>query len=187
MLTQVKLSNISYNTDDFLIHQLDELKNSGKICYWAYINHQPEESEKKKHKHLILFPDTRLQTHDLDKHFIEEDKTSDKPLKCMLWTKTSSINDWYLYALHDASYMKLKYGEDVKIHYRNEDFISSDEDITNDLIYNAYHLNTFWKSTKWQKFVNDGLSAADIVKRGYIAPSEMVAFHHFIQVIGLSM
>lgn len=187
MLTYCKLSNISYNSDEFLKRQLNTLLESGKISYWAFINHQPEEDEKKPHKHLIIFPDVKLETRELDTMFLEEDPTNDKPLKCMLWNRTSSINDWYLYALHDATYLKLKYGEDVKIHYSKEDIISSDEDITNDLIYNAYHLNNFWKSTKWQKFVNDGLSASDIVKRGYIAPSEMTAFHHFVQIIGLTV
>ena len=130
MQTQVKLSNISYNTDEFLTHTLNEMKKGGQISYWCYINHIPDNEVTKNHKHLIIFPDKQLDTIELDTIFQEEDPTHEKPLDCKLWTKTTSLYDWYLYVIHDPTYLKIKYAEDIKIHYKESDFISSDADVT---------------------------------------------------------
>lgn len=182
MLTSTILSNISYNTDIFLEKQLNELLKGHQISFWCYIKHQPEDQELKEHKHLLIIPDTRIDTVALDDHFLEPDPNNDLPLKCMLWTKTKCIYDWFLYGVHDSVYCKLKYAEDKKIHYTVKDFVFSNLDIFNDFWFKSYHEYDFWKSTKYRKFIEMGWSCKDIVKRGYVDLNEMVNFHYFAKM-----
>lgn len=187
MLTQIDLSNISYNTDEFLVRQLNELLSDKQIRFWAYITHAPEDDEleyhkeihHKEHKHIYLMTDTRIDTVNLDDMFIEPDSTNEKPLKCIDWHKTSNKYDWFLYGVHDPVYLKLKYAEDKKYHYKKEDFVVSDKIIFNNIWYGAYHEYDFWKSSKYLKFVSEGWTAKDIVKSGYVDLKDMSNFHYF--------
>ena len=183
MLTSCILSNISYNSEEFLKHQLNALLTSHQISFWCYIKHQAEDEELKNHIHLLMIPDTRLETVNLDSHFIEPVFDNDKPLKCMLWHKVTCIYDWFLYDVHDSVYLKLKYAEDKKIHYSKSDFVFSDKDIFDDFWFKSYHEYDFWKSTKYRKFIGDGMSCKDIVKNGYVDLKEMVNFHYFAKMI----
>lgn len=183
MLTKCHLSNISYNTDAFLIRQLNELLIGHQISFWAFIKHAPEDEELKEHKHIFFVPDTQLDTVSLDSHFIEPDPNNDLPLKCMLWTKVVCDFDWLLYTVHDSVYLKLKYAEDKKIHYLKDDFVVSDINIFHDLWFKSYHEYNFWKSTKYQKFIQSGMSCKDIVKNGYVDLKEMVAFSYFAKML----
>ena len=182
MLTSVHLSNISYNSEDFLKRVLNEKLHKHQISFWCYIKHQKEEEENKDHIHLFFIPDTRLDTVNLDEDFVEPVQGEELPLKCMLWFKVSSDFDWFLYNVHDPVYLKLKYAEDKKIHYKKEDFVYSDKDIFERFWFQAYHEYDFWKSTKYRKFIDSGMSCKDIVKSGYVDLKEMVNFHYFAKM-----
>ena len=185
MLTSCVLSNISYNTEEFLKHQLNELLAGHQIKFWCYIKHKKEDEELKDHIHLIIFPDTQINTIKLDDHFAETVKDN-KPLKCMLWTKVlgdSGVFHWFLYCVHDPVYLKLKYAEDKKIHYRQSDFVYSDLDIFANWYFRSYHEFDFWKSTKYRKFIDAGMSCKEIVKSGYVDLKEMVNFAYFSKIV----
>ena len=181
MLTSCILSNISYNSEEFLTRQLNSLLTGKQISFWCYIKHHKEEEELKDHIHLLMIPDTRLDTVNLDSHFIEP-VPNNLPLKCMLWHKVSCIYDWFLYAVHDPVYLKLKYAEDKKIHYDKLEFVTSDKDIFQDFWFKSFHEYSFWKSTKYLKFLNDGIGCREMVKKGYVDLNEMVNFHYFAKM-----
>lgn len=183
MLTGVHLSNISYNTEDFLKRQLNELLHTKQITFWCYINHNMEPGEDKDHIHLFFIPNHRLDTDNLDERFFEPDPNNELPLKCMLWFPVKSDYDWFLYNVHDSTYLKIKYAEDKKYHYKKEDFVYSDKDIFNRFWFQSYHEYDFWKSTKYRKFIDSGMSCKQIVKNGYVDLKEMVNFHYFAKMV----
>lgn len=121
MLRSCKISTISYNTDKFIESVLNELKDARKIRFWMYINHLPEEAEAHKHKHLLLSPDERIETRELDDLFCEDDPNNELPLKCIDWNVSSNICDWILYVLHDPLYCAEKHKELKKYVYKKED------------------------------------------------------------------
>lgn len=187
MLTICKLSTISYNTTDFLVHVLNSLMEAQKISFWAFIEHEPEDEELKAHKHLLIIPDTRLSTTDLSDAFLEYDPENPTlPLRCIDWRKTSCIYDWLLYGIHDSVYCKLKYGEDKKYHYEQEQVKNSDKFQMANYWYEAYHEFKFWKSQKFQKFLKNGMTAKQLVKNGYVSMGEMVQFSAMCNILSES-
>ena len=62
MITRSNISTISYNTDDFLIFKLNDMIKNHCIEFWAFINHIPEEDERKAHKHLFIIPSGTVDT-----------------------------------------------------------------------------------------------------------------------------
>ena len=176
------LSNISYNSYDFLKKHLELLRKAKKIRWWCIIFHKKEDEELKDHFHIVIIPDQRLETSDLDDEFIEI-VPDNLPLKCMIWTNTKSIYDWILYGIHDPIYLKLKYAEDKKRHYSFDDLESSDPDILSDFFYKAYHEFDFWKSEKYKKFLADGMSCKDMVKNGYVEFKDMTNFAYFTKIV----
>ena len=108
MKTTMPTSTISYNSGGFLKLKLDELLKAKVIQFYAFIEHVPEEDEKKKHKHLYIEPAKSVQTEELRdelREYVEE--TPDKPLGCMPFGK-SKFGDWYLYAIHDEAYLLVR-------------------------------------------------------------------------------
>ena len=62
MKTSKPFSTISYNSADFLTVKLNDLVNRRKLAFWAYVEHLPEEDEKKAHKHLYIVPNGQINT-----------------------------------------------------------------------------------------------------------------------------
>ena len=65
--TTKPIATISFNSPDFLRTKLEELRDAGRISFWAFIEHKPEDDEggKKSHCHLYIEPSKMLQTDDL--------------------------------------------------------------------------------------------------------------------------
>ena len=128
MNTSKPISTISYNSENFLLSRLCEY---GKLLsFWAAIRHTGEDDEggAKDHWHIYAEPSKRFQTDSL--HFSEPDPLHpDKPLRCMSW-RSSAFADWYLYVLHDPSYLCSK-GLIRKYHYKHSDFVTSSDDELN--------------------------------------------------------
>ena len=83
MRTSKPISTISYNTQEFLLHQLDEMIKNHIISDYMYINHFAEEDERKDHIHLWMKPNKLLDTMDIQKYLLEIDPNNPtKPLKC---------------------------------------------------------------------------------------------------------
>lgn len=131
MRTSKPCSTISYNSAEFLSRKLNDLMKRGHIDFWAFIEHLPEEDEEKKHKHLYIFPSALLDTNQLREELKENDVNNPlKPLGCMPF-QSSKFADWYLYVIHDSSYLASK-GQSRKYHYKDDDIIRSDSDFFNE-------------------------------------------------------
>ena len=127
--TTKAIATISFNTPDYLRLKLEELRKSGKISFWAFIEHQPEDDEggKKLHNHTYIEPSRMIQTDDI-KEFLKEfdPHMPDKPRGCLTFT-SSRFDHWYMYALHDKRYLAQK-GQTRRFHYSTDNIISSDPD-----------------------------------------------------------
>ena len=74
MKTSKPFSTISYNTADFLSVKLNDLVNRRKIAFWAYVEHLPEEDEKKAHKHLYIVPNGQINTDEVLLDILVDDR-----------------------------------------------------------------------------------------------------------------
>lgn len=185
MLRSVLISTISYNTDKFLDHVLNELVQARKIRFYMYINHAPEKEELEFHKHLLVCPDERIETRDLDDKLQEPDPNNVLPLKCINWEVTHNILDWILYGVHDPVYCAEKHKELKQYTYTKEDIHCNDKKILDTYFYKSYHEFSFWKNSKFIKLLNNGATPQDLVKKGYVSMSEMVNFYYFCRNLAL--
>lgn len=129
MRTTKPISTISFNTEGYLKLKLNELFKAGRLSFWAFVPHKPEDDEggNKPHFHVYVEPSKMLQTDDLREALKEFDpERPEKPKGCLVW-RSSKFADWYLYGLHDKRYLAMK-GLSRRYHYKHEDFIASDED-----------------------------------------------------------
>ena len=104
--TTKPIATIAFNTPSFLEVKLNELLKAGRISFWAFIQHKPEDDEagRKYHSHVFVEPSKMLQTDDLRAELREFDpEHPDKPLGTIT-RNTSKFDPWYLYALHDKRY-----------------------------------------------------------------------------------
>lgn len=132
MKTTKPISTISFNSKDYLILKLEELRKAKKIAFWAFVPHLPEDDEggKKDHHHVYIEPACSVQTEDIREALKEFDPLNpSKPLGCLTFYK-SNFDDWFLYAIHDAAYLRSKQQSRVH-HYTEDDVLSSDPDDLN--------------------------------------------------------
>ena len=108
MATQKPISTISYNTPAFLKEKLDAWMNAHIIQAYQFIQHKGEDGDK-DHIHVRIEPNRRIDPMDLQVELREFVMGKDKPLGCRPF-RPSKEEDWFLYAVHDAEYLKLKYG-----------------------------------------------------------------------------
>lgn len=167
MITRSNISTISYNTDDFLILKLNDMIKNHCIEFWAFINHIPEEDEKKSHKHLFIIPSGTVDTFALSDILEEIDFTNPAmPLLGTIFWKHSKFVDWYLYALHDIDYLASK-GESRKYHYDKSEFIVSESDYFNELIHSC-DFSQYTKHKKLREAVQSDVSFRDLFANGFI-------------------
>lgn len=127
MRTSKPIATISYNTPEFLKLKLEELRKAGRVSEWYFIQHKPEEDQKKPHIHLYVVPSKMLQTDDLTKEFLQPDPANNgKYVTCPRWV-SSKFADWYLYGIHDKAYLASK-GQTRQYHYRLTDVQAFDQD-----------------------------------------------------------
>ena len=156
MRTSKPISTISYNTQEFLVHQLDELVKNHKVCDYMFINHFAEEDEKKNHIHLWIKPNTLVDTMDLQKFFVEANPDNPlKPFKCIDFHSSKSVDDWILYAQHFEPYLASK-GESREYHYTKDDFIYNDEDTFDDLYNHAFKGSEWAQRNQILRALSDG-------------------------------
>lgn len=108
MATQKPISTISYNSEAFLKEKLDSWVKAHIIQAYQYICHVGEDGDK-NHIHLRIEPNKKLDPMDLSDALKEYVQNSEKPLGVRPF-RPSKEEDWYLYAVHDPEYLKLKYG-----------------------------------------------------------------------------
>lgn len=168
MRTSKPISTISYNTQEFLVMQLNELVKNHKISDWVFINHFAEEDEKKNHIHLWIQPNRLLDTMDLQKHFMELDpKNPTKPLKCTDF-RLSKPDDFILYGQHYEPYLATKM-ESREYHYTKDDFVYCDEDTFDDMYNHAFRGSEWAKSNQILNTLRDGvLNPVDLIRNGAV-------------------
>lgn len=129
MRTTKPISTISFNSEAYLAQKLNELLKAGRVSFWAFIPHKPEDDEagNKPHHHVYIEPSKMLQTDDVREELKEFDpEHPDKPKGCLVF-RSSKFGEWYLYALHDRAYLASK-GQSRKYHYSHDEMRSSDPD-----------------------------------------------------------
>lgn len=125
-MTSKPISTISYNTLPFLMDKLKTWYDGHIIQAYQYICHKGEDGDK-DHIHLRLEPNSRIDQMSLAEDLREYLPGFDKPLSVRPF-RPSKEEDWYLYAVHDPEYMKLKYAADKyeKLPYKYTDIQVSD-------------------------------------------------------------
>ena len=166
------ISTITYNTIPFLKKTLKTLSLMGLISYYEYIEHLPDEDDKKRHIHLFLMPNKALDLVNFADYFIEEDPQNEKPLKCMPFRRSNSYGDWYWYSLHDRDYLKAK-ELTKKYYYSDSDIVTSDIDFHNTLVLenpliNFAHMSDVALRDKVCKAVYNGESLESLLCSGLV-------------------
>lgn len=182
MKTSRTISTISFNSEQFLRDRLDDLKKNTIISFWAYIHHKPEDDEGglKDHFHLFIEPSKMVQTDSLRDEFNEFDPDKpDKP-KSVIGFRFSRFDGWYLYALHDKSYLASK-GQSRKYHYQHDEIVSSDFD---DLLFRARSIDLLSLSrySEMKDAIDHGLSMYEYFARGTVPMQQTKSF---VQAWGL--
>ena len=175
MKTSKPFSTISYNSADFLTVKLNDLVNRRKLAFWAYVEHLPEEDEKKAHKHLYIVPNGQINTDEvLLDILVEYDHTHpEKPLGCV-GVKSSKFYDWYMYSIHDVDYLSSK-GQSRKYHYRREEVACSDTDYLNEEIHQM-DMSKLSKVKALNEAVRNGVPFEELLMRGQIPVQQVYAF-----------
>lgn len=127
MATQKPISTISYNSEIFLKEKLDNWIKAHIIQTYMYICHKGEDGDK-DHIHVRIEPNKKLDPMDLQAQLIEYKIGNDKPLGCRPF-RPSKEEDWILYAVHDETYLKLKYSggeKGEKLPYKWQDIVVSE-------------------------------------------------------------
>lgn len=180
MRTSKPIATISYNSQEFLIHQLDELIRNHKICDYMFINHFAEEDEKKNHIHLWIKPNTLIDTMDLQKYLTEIDPLNPtKPLKCIDF-RPSEVDDWILYSQHYKPYLASK-GESREFHYTRDDFVFNDEDTFDDLYNHAFKGSVWAQRNQILQALSEGIkSPQQLILNGTIPLNQATQLNAFM-------
>lgn len=169
-------ATISFNTSAYLKVKCNELVKSGKVTFWAYIIHQPEDDEggTKEHIHLYIEPAKMLQTDEVREFLREYDpEHPDRPRGC-LPCSSSKFDPWYMYAKHDKRYLASK-GQSRRFHYEHEDIVTSDPDY---LTFKARQIDMLALSpyADMQEAQRNGVSWAEYFSRGTVPLPQVVLF-----------
>ena len=161
--------------------KLNDLVNRRKIAFYAFIEHLPEEDERKKHKHVLIIPNGQINTDQVYDFLLEIDPANpDKPLGCTPF-RSSKFSDWYLYSIHDRDYLASK-GQSRKYFYKNEDFIVSDSDFFIEEIH-SIDLSSLSKMKNLRNAVSSGVSFEQMVINGQIPIQQVYAYQRAYELI----
>lgn len=174
--TTKPIATISFNTENYLKVKLDELAKAGRISFWAYIVHKPEDDEggKKEHIHLYIEPSKMLQTDDIKEELKEFDPHKpEKPRGCISFN-SSKFDPWFLYALHDKRYLASK-GQSRRFHYKQDNIKTSDND---DLNYKAKSIDMVSLSpyADMEDAQRHGISFSEYFSRGTVPLPQVALF-----------
>lgn len=173
MRTSRPFSTISYNTPDFLKFKLNELVDTRKIQFYAFIYHLAEKDEKKDHIHLYIEPNGLMQTDMLLDYLLEVDPSHPlKPLKIMP-IRNSKFSDWYYYGIHDRDYLATKMLVRA-FHYKKSDIVASDTDYLNELIAMSTPVNL--KQKQIVDLMRLGYTATDLATKGIIPINQLTSY-----------
>lgn len=130
MKTRRAISTISFNSPEYLRAVLERLVDAGVLEYAHWVAHLPEADEKKAHLHLFLQPSHAVDTAALRHEFEEPDPAENVPRGTLPFAP-SKFGDWYLYGIHDPSYLESK-GLSRQHIYSTDDVQSTCPDLLNE-------------------------------------------------------
>lgn len=166
MATQKPISTISYNSEAFLREKLEAWYDAHIIQAYQYICHKGEDGDK-DHIHLRVEPNKKLDPMDLADALKEYVRDNDKPLGVRPW-RPSKEEDWYLYAVHDADYLSLKYGggeKGEKLPYDWHD-IKASQDYDVEIAFIRARAVLQHSSVSVAKKLQEGSNPLDLVLQG---------------------
>lgn len=176
MQTSRLISTIGYNSPTFLSGKLHDLVRQGIIEFAHWVWHEPEEDEKKRHAHILIKPNRRLDTSKLRNEFVEP-VPCDKPLGVLPF-ENSKVVDWVLYAVHDRAYL-LQKCQSRKHQYKREDIKTTEPEL----------LDEHWKSAhegenkRLQQVIalaEKGVEWRDILKMGIININQLFQYREVV-------
>lgn len=176
MRTTKPIATISFNTPEYLALKLGELQKAGRISFWAFIVHKPEDDEggAKFHQHVYIEPAKMLQTDDIKECLKEFDpEKPEKPKGCISFI-SSNFDNWYMYGMHDKRYLASK-GQSRRYHYTHDDFITSDAD---DLLYKArmIDLTSLSRYADMEDAIRQGFTWDEYFRRGTVPIQQITNF-----------
>lgn len=182
MNTCKPISTVTYNTNEFLVHQLDILLKTHVIDYYMFINHlgEPDQyGDDKDHTHLFILPNHRINTADIDDLLIEPVE-GNLPLRNISWS-TSKNDDWILYNLHDPAYLLTKF-ETRKYQYSYDDLKSSNENDLRRRYRCAYQSSGYAKMKNLYQYAVSGGSIEELMKNGAIPVNQVSFYQDFFKL-----
>lgn len=111
-MTKNPISNISYNTKEFLLEKMELLVTAHKIQTYQFIQHKGEQGLK-DHIHLRIVPNKSIDPMEISEMLEEYVEGEEKPRGVVDW-HPSKEEDWTLYVVHDEKYLKQKYGSEYE-------------------------------------------------------------------------
>lgn len=167
MKTRKPVTTISYNSPEYLMLKLEELRRAKIISVWFFLEHQPEEDEKKEHIHLYIMPAKQIQTDDIVDELREFDPLHpEAPRKCLHFRSCHSFPDWYLYTIHDKGYLLSK-NQKRKYSYLQEEFVCSDSDELNEMV-REIDMTEYSAFARMRSAFDQGLSFQEYFLRGSV-------------------
>lgn len=167
MGTQRPLSTISYNSKEFLIMKLNELYQAHTINRWYFIEHKPEEDEKKNHFHVFMMPNKRVDMMELKEFFDESDPDHGKP-RCCIAFHYSDLDEWMLYAIHYEPFLTYKHESRI-YHYEAQEIEAFCELSLADDFHHALHCSRFAQQNQMLTTIKDyRFCPADLILDGHI-------------------
>ena len=168
MRTSKLISTISYNTKEFLDHQLKQLYADHKISDYIYVYHYAEDDELKNHIHLVIKPNCLFDTMDLQDYFKEYDPNNPlEPLGCIDF-KVSKMDDWILYCLHFPPYMAWK-GQSRKFQYDPGECVFADRMTFQENYLHAMKESEFaYQYNLLRDLQRDNIAPVDLINNGRV-------------------
>lgn len=164
MKTTRLISTISYNSLPFL-ERLFSVLERDKIEWAHYIQHRPEADGEKPHFHILLQPARSLDTKLLSLMFLELRWGEEKPVGVMPW-RTSKLDDWLLYAVHDTNYLSAK-GQSRKYHYDRSDIRTTSPELLAEQ-WGEINLSKYGIGAQLREAWEKGLSWQEVLASGVI-------------------
>lgn len=181
MQTTKLISTISHNTPNFLRGKLYSLVSSAVLEYAHWIIHEPEDDETKRHIHVVVKPNRRLDTSALRNEFLEKLADEEKPRGVLPFRSTSRMSDWLLYCAHDVQYL-LRKGETRKHSYDLKQFGSTCEDLLQE-DWRDCHRQDDSKIPLLQEYAKQGKTWLDIVKMGFIPIPQLFQYKDIFLIL----
>lgn len=180
MKTRRAISTISFNSPEWLRAVLERLVEAGVIEYAHWVPHAPEADEKKAHAHVYLQPGHALDTTAL-RHEFEEPEPGESVPRGTLPFCPAKFQDWYLYGIHDPSYLESK-GLTRQHIYTSENVQSTCPDLLNEQASTIDQLK-FKTAFHLRRMASQFSTWDDVLLSGVVPIPQYTYWHSYYQAL----